>query len=352
MEVPTASRDSVPRQACIAAIYNTSPIIFLRTMSDLVIEQCLPSERSSQIAALFDRAGRSEFPGVYERVYKPREALGLRSWVGSAGDRTVLHISVTPQQFSDGATSLTGGMLADLMADESHRDFWNPIKLVRRMVADVTQQRAADFLFTTTVAAAKGVFRAAGFKPFASIGRYVLPLRWPYPLLRRLHHGYRRPALSAFAYDDARMPGILRRFHPAGFFRTVPDPDYYVTRMPRWSYPAGTWLAAGAQDGPDALVLVSPTSLTELTVADVLTRDDSVGLAGTLSSVARWGARRGYRKMSLSTINGSRFATIAARAGFLARPEGYNLYVLSLKGGASVPPTSDWLFTPFVLSAW
>ncbi len=321
-------------------------------MGDLVIEQCLPSQRSTELLDLFGRAGRPEFSSVYETVYRPRESAGLKSWVGTSDAKAVLHISVTPLRFFDGNQALTGGMLADLMADESHRDFWNPIKLVRKMVADVRQQRMADFLFTTTVAAAKGVFRAAGFEQFALIRRYVMPLRWPYPLLRRLQHGQRRPTLTALAFDDSRVPAILQRFRLGGFFRPVPDADYYGTRMPRWSYPAGTWLIEGEPEAPQTLVLVSPTTKSELSVADILARDDSPRLAGVMSAVAKWGASRGFRQMSLSTIEGSRVADLAVRTGFIGRDQAYGFYVLPLNKSAELPPSARWLFTPFVLSAW
>jgi hypothetical protein len=133
-------------------------------MADLVIERCLPSERAGEIQALFCRAGHPEFATVYERVYRVRERLGLRSWLGRLEDRVVLHISVSLESFTDGTRTLSCGLLADLMADESHRDFWGPIKLARRMVGDLRKDRTADFLLTSYLPVAEGNVQRMGIR--------------------------------------------------------------------------------------------------------------------------------------------------------------------------------------------
>src|SRR5687768_9332403 len=106
-------------------------------MADLQIERCLPSSRAEGIHALFERSGKTDFARVFERAYRPRESDGLRSWIGTSGGAVVLHISVSPQRFENGAQIFTGGLMGDLMSDEAHRDFWSPIKLARRVVADI-----------------------------------------------------------------------------------------------------------------------------------------------------------------------------------------------------------------------
>lgn len=321
-------------------------------MADLVIERSLPSERAAEILDLFDRAAQPEFPAVFEQAYKPRERSGLRSWIGFSGDKAVLHIAVTPQQLSDGSRSLTLGLLGDLMADETQRNFWGPLKLARQMVADVRKDRSADLLLTTFVPAAESVFKACGFRPFTAMRRFVLPLQWPYPLLRRLQHGERRPAVTAIPWGDEGVYRLLGDLTSPDTLRPVVSRDYFTTRMPRLAFAAGAWLLAGAPGSPDAVALVAPKPNRELAIADLLWRDVGTPLAGVLSSVARWAARSGYRRVSLTTLPGSRLSVEAQRAGFLMRPDDYALLMLPICAPELIPPHDRWSFTNFVLTSW
>jgi hypothetical protein len=321
-------------------------------MADLLIERCLPSARAAEIQALFIRVGQPEFSDVYERVYRVREASGLRSWIGLMDDLAVLHISVAPQPFSDGSRTLVGGLPADLMADGTQRDFWGPLKLARRMVADIRKDRAVDFLVTSYLPAAEGVFKAAGFKRFGELRRHVLPLSLQYPLLRRLLHGEPRPGLTAIPFGDPRADALLGSIASPGCFRPVVSPEYYKTRMPRLDYPAGTWLFSGPAHSPDAVVLVSPKPNRELIVADVLWRESTTRLAGVLSAVARWAANEGHRRLTLTAVDGSRLSVAAKRAGFLLRPGAYHLMLLPLCPPETIPPPAQWSLTPFALTAW
>lgn len=289
---------------------------------------------------------------MYERVYRVREGLGLRSWIGLDGSRAALHISVASQPFADGARTLTAGLLGDLMADETHRDFWNPLKLVRKVVSDVRKEHTADFLLTSFVPAAEGVFRAAGFQRFGTMWRHVMPLVWPYHFLRRLQHGEARPQLTAIPFGDDRLSALLGGLTSPPTFRAIPSAEYYTTRIPRLEYPAGTWLLAGAPDAPDAMVLASPKSQDEMIVADVLWRDTTTPLAGVLSALARWAGRQGHRRLALMTMQGSRLANAAKRAGFLVRPNPQVVMILPLCEPATIPPSDQWTFTPFALTSW
>lgn len=242
--------------------------------------------------------------------------------------------------------------MGDLMADEAHRQFWGPIKLVRRMVADVRAAGALDFLLTSFLPAAEGVFRAAGFQRFAPLQRHVMPTMWPYPVLRRLQHGERRPRLRAMPFDDARVDALIARLPSPDAFRPVVSHEYYATRMPRQEYPAGTWLVAGVPEAPDAMVLVSPAMPRGLTIADVLWRDATTPLAGVLSAVGGWAARNGYRRLYLTTLAGSRLAIEARRAGLLPRPDVSHVMLLPLRGKDEIPPPARWALTPFALTGW
>lgn len=321
-------------------------------MPDLVLERVLPSARAEQILTLFSRAGQPEFSAVYDRMYRVRERLGLHSWIGMEGDRAVLHVSLSPEPFSDGTRTIICGLPGDLMADETHRQFWHPVKLVRRMVSDARAQRAADFMLTSYVPAAEGIFRAAGFRHFADVHRHVLPLVWPYLFLRRLLHGERRPALTAMPFDDERISAVLAQLRSSDTFRPVPTRDFYLTRMPRMEYPAGTWLVAGDLRSPDAAVLVSRKSDREVAIADALWRDAAVPLAGMLSSVARWATKQGHRTMTMMTITGSPLSHAAVQAGFFVRPQPHTMMILPLAEAVEIPPPDRWTFTPFVLTSW
>jgi hypothetical protein len=320
-------------------------------MADLVIERCLPSDRAASIHELFARAGQPEFAGIFQQVYRPRERHGLRSWVASDADRVLLHISLALQPFSDGTRTVSVGLLGDLMADASHRDFWGPIKVVRRMVADVKQERTADVLLTSYLPAATAVFKAGGLTPVAAMHRYVMPLVWPYPLVRRWLHGEGLPALTAVPFAEARMADFLADMTSPGSFRPVATPEFFETRMPRKSYPSGTWLLMGAVHAPDVAVLVSPTE-GELVVADVVWRHGSPPLAGALSATARWASGQGHRRLSLTVMQSTPLATAAKRAGFLIRPGAYPLMMRSLAARDDAVPVEEWTFTPFVLTSW
>lgn len=320
-------------------------------MPDVVLEQSLPSARAREIQDLFDRAGQPEFSAVYDRMYRVRERLGMRSWVGMETERAVLHISVSRETFSTGTLSLTCGLPGDLMADETHRQFWHPVKLVRRMVADVRADGSVDFLLTSFVPAAEAIFRAAGFRHFTDVHRHVLPLTWPYPLVRRIQHRQARPRLTVLPLADARLPALLAPLQSSGTFRPLPTAEFYATRTPRLEYPAGAWLLAGDPAHPDAAVLTSRKSNDEIAIADVLWRDTATPLAGVISAVARWAARQKHRRMNMMTIAGSPLSNAAARAGFLIRPQPHTMMILPITQ-VEVPPPDEWTFTPFVLTSW
>ena len=321
-------------------------------MAELLIESCPPSARADAIQNLFSRAGQAEFRNVYERVYTVRERLGLRSWVGMLGDEAILHISVSPQPFSDGELVLHGGLLGDLMADDSRRDFWGPLKLARRMVADVRRDAAMDFLLTSYLPAAEAVFRASGFKSFGVLRRLALPLVWPYPTIRRLQHRQHVSRLTARPYGGDDIYPLLEELRSPGGFRPVPSREYFTTRMPRIEYPIGSWLLAGDTSAPEAAVLVAPKEHGVLVVADVLWRNESPGLAGLFSGVARWAARTGHRRLSLTVMEESCLWVAARCAGFLPRSDSYPIMVQSIRHPEPLPASPRWAITPFALTAW
>jgi hypothetical protein len=322
------------------------------SLPDPPIESCRPSDRAAGIIGLFDRVGHPEFPAVFDRIYRGREGAGLRSWIANRDQAVVQHISVTPHPFSDGHRSLAGGLLGDLMADPRERNFWGPVKLVRRMVSDVRAGRATDFLITSYVPAAEVVFRAAGFTHFGDLKRHVLPLFLPYVSLRQLQHGEPRQDVTAVPFGEFPVETFSRHLRSPGTFRPRADENYFATRMPRNQYPAGPWLVAGSLDAPQAAVLTSPRSPRELDVADVFWRDDSPALAALLSATARWAIRHGCSRLTLTALEGSRLAAAAERAGFIPRPDPYPLMLLTTNASVEVPEPAAWSLTPFALTTW
>src|SRR6185503_6604335 len=127
--------------------------------------------REREIKELFAQSDRSQFAEIFDRTYRPRADHGLRSWFGSTGEQVVMHISVTPMRFVGGGHTQRCGLLSDLMVHEQHRDFWGPVRLLRKMLSDVKRGGQLDFLITTSTADAEPIFKAGGFKPFGTLRR-------------------------------------------------------------------------------------------------------------------------------------------------------------------------------------
>jgi hypothetical protein len=62
--------------------------------------------------------------------------------------------------------------------------------------------------------------------------------------------------------------------------------------------------------------------------------------------------RNGHRRLSVSTVPGSRLAQGAQRAGFLRRPDSHVMMILPVHPPDTVPAPEHWSITPFVLTAW
>src|SRR5688572_4396745 len=211
-------------------------------MSQLALELCDPRDREAEIKDLFARNDRVGFDAVFERAYRKRAEHGLRSWIGLADNQAVMHISVTPMPFAGGGRTMMCGVLGDLMVDASHRDFWAPVRLMRKMVSDLKRAGEIDCLMTTTVADAESVFKAGGFKTFGSFRRYVLPLSRPYLTFARIRSrvSLRRAKPDTFHDLERARPATPEL---AGYLRPVTNAAFYETRIPRSEFSDGTWLA-------------------------------------------------------------------------------------------------------------
>lgn len=322
-------------------------------MSQLAVEHFDPREREGDIRALFARNDSPGFEAVFERMYRPRAATGLRSWVGTVDGRVVMHISVSPVAFGDGHRTLTGGILSDLMVDPAHRDFWAPLRMLRTVVADVKREGQIDFLLTTTIPDAASLFKAGGFKPFDRLRRFVLPLLAPYLGFARLRAGATRRAAVPRLLDASALPALLPTLDSEGAWRPLPCAEFYATRIPRSDYADGTWLAMNGEEGKSAgwALLSRHSAWPEVAVADGFWSDGPAGLVDLVQASARWARVAGFPKLSVSTFGGSRVAQEFRRAGFFSRDYGVPVLLQQVGAGAP-PPVEDWFLTGLALSTW
>jgi hypothetical protein len=319
-------------------------------LSRIQFERIDPREHGDELKALFARNGQTQFEAVYERAYQRRAADGMRSWVGRMEGAAVLHISVTPMLFTDGTRSVQGGIMGDLMVDEPHRDFWNPVGLLRTVVADLKKSGEIRFLLTTTTSDAEPVFKAGGFKPFARIRRYVMPLMWPYLTFARTRarsFGMRATRLG----EGPQHPVAVDTFRSGECFRPAPSAGFYDTRLGRGHFSDVNWVQVANGGGRTGAALLSRSTIeSEIGIADAFWNDARPDLRDVTLAVSRWARKQGDRRLAMSTLAESRADGALREAGFLAR--GFRSSLLLQNLGADLPPVDDWFMTGFPLSGW
>jgi hypothetical protein len=321
-------------------------------MSSVTIESCDPREREAEIKALFARSDRPQFDAVFERAYRVRAASGMRSWIGRSGADAVMHIAVTPLPLVAGGNTLTAGILGDLMVEEAHRDFWAPVRLLRAMLAELKRDQQIDFLLTTTTADAQPVFKAAGFNELGVLRRYVLPLWRPYLLYARLRSGGARASASIGGAADPKGLDAIGRFLRTEFWRPQPNPEFYQTRADRAEFAEPMWLLTKRRDGSicGAALVTRNVALPEASIADIFW-DADADAASVLHATARWARRRGFRRMTVTTVAGSALADQLLRAGFLARSV-RSMFLMRQISGRPVPSLDRLMLPGFSLSSW
>jgi GNAT superfamily N-acetyltransferase len=314
-------------------------------MSEVVVEMCDPRAHEAELKELFARNGKPGFDAAFNRAYRIRAAHGLRSWIGRIDGQPVAHVSVTPMRFGGAGQQRLGGVMGDLMVDEAHRDFWVPVRLLRKLVADVKRIGEIDFLVTTSVPDAESVFKAGGFKPLGTLHRYVMPLITPYLYFARLKSGQwrvRRPQVLQDA--DRTVPDVGAS---APRWRPLTDAAFYDSRIPRSDWADLSWLSFNGD--PAALVSRHATD-PELRLVDAF-GDDPHAFRHALHAAARWGRKQGLKKFASTTLKESAVAGELQRVGFLERD--FRSTLLFQKMGAEpVPPVSDWFLLEFALSSW
>jgi hypothetical protein len=323
-------------------------------MSDLVVESCDPRDQEAGLKDLFFRSGKAEFAGVFDTVYRPRADRGLRSWIGLSGQQVVMHISVTPMRFLGSGRVLRGGVLGDLMVDDEHRDFWGPVRMLRKMLGDLKRSGQPDFLITSTTAEAEPLFKAGGFRPFGTLRRYSLPLHRAYLGVTRWKSGAGLRAARPRVLPECDYAALASMSDGAGYWRPEPVASFYDTRIPRMESVEGTWLGVPGKEHDEAgiaLLARDGTTPQLLAFADAFWSDGDARLRRVTHSAAGWARAQRFSKLVLTTIAESRATRQLERTGFLGREVRSSLLVNQLTPEAP-PPVEDWFLTGFALSGW
>jgi hypothetical protein len=322
-------------------------------MSEVVVQMCDPRDRESEIKDLFARNGQVGFDAVFDRVYRKRAEYGLRSWVGTMDGKAMMHVAVSPLRFVGAGLSLQAGLLGDLMVDQSQRDFWAPVRLLRRMVADVKRAGETDFLISTTVHEAESVFKAGGFKPLGKMRRYILPAYWPYLAYTRLRGRLRvaRPVPGNF--EGYRSTEMSSGTAAASWLRPETNADFYDTRIPRAEFSDANWIGVEQKNmGTAGWALLSKnTILNEFGVADVFWNEPALGVRDVLHAAARWTRKQGHNKLTFSMLDVSEPARELERAGFLARDHAAAV-VFQPISKIELPSPGKWFLPSFTMSSW
>jgi hypothetical protein len=260
-----------------------------------------------------------------------------------------MHICVTPVRFTGAGRTLVGGVLSDLMVEDTHRDFWAPVRLLRKMIADVKRAGEIDFLLTTTTTEAETVFKAGGFKPFGTLRRYVLPLNAFYLAAARLRAGVKRTKAQPMVFErpEDTEPALA---DPT--WRPLGSAQFYQSRIPRLEYTDGKWVAVtNGKAAAGYALLARVAEQDELSLADAFWQSQGVRLGEVVHAAARWGRTQGFRKLTLGTVHESRIAAELQRCGFFPR-DVRSLLLIHQTGQNPPPAAEDWFLSGFALSGW
>ncbi len=318
-------------------------------MSEVVLEMCDPRERERELKDLFARNGKPEFATVFDRAYRLRAQQGQRCCVALLGSDVVMHVSVTPVPLVRGNESFTVGVMSDLMADDGYRDFWAPVKLLRKLTSELKKTGDIDFLLSTTTPEAESVFKATGFKPFGTLRRYVLPLNPLYLAFARLRSGVKRTKTQSSSYDQFAQA----QFPLPEVVRPAATAEFYASRIPRMEFVDGNWLSVlnGRKSNEAFALMARDPYMNDLRLADAFWNDAGLGIGEVLHAAARWGRRQGFKKFALGTLHESRFAQELQRCGFFPRDVRSQLLVNQLSP-RTAPKPDDWFLLGFALSGW
>ena len=324
----------------------------------LKLEQCDGATRADAIKQLFVRNDRPGFPDFFERVYRSLAAEGGASWVATEDDGSVvMHVAVFPRTFHHAGRTWRAALLGDLIADERYRDFWSPLKLVRRAINDVRRDGRFDFLYTDPSPNSIAIAKAAGFAPLGALRRYVAPVN---PLYLAFCGLRARAGSARTVCDDsldASGPNALESFAPASDLRAARTAEFYRAHSGGELAPTPRYVIVhdpkSADTTPRALGMLAGTDSSDTAaLVDMQWDDRRFGVSRALHAVAGAARSHGYRKLSCATLDGSRFASSLVRYGFIGREVIQPIFVLGMRRGEQLPAAPDWTLTSLDGSAW
>ena len=326
----------------------------------LSFSKCDSTERANEIQELFVRNDRPTFPRFFDRAYRTLSAEGGASWVVTDDSgRVVMHVALFPRTFRGRGRTCHAGMLGDLVADQEYRDFWTPLKMFRRAIADIKREGRVDFLYTDPSPNSVAIAKGAGFTPLGDLRRFVAPTNPLYLTFCGLRGRARRLQTSeSAALTLGRGDADIDPLHSSREFRAARTVSFYGTRENGEVAPRSRYVimrspksANGNADGIG--MLAAPEGSDTASLVDLLWRDGSIAVQDALHAVARRARAGGFRKMSCVTLEGSGFADALKRYGFVPREVIQPIFWLAVRTPASPPPeASEWMLTSLDGSAW
>jgi len=246
------------------------------------------------------------------------------------------------------------------MVATAYRRFWPALALMRRVVQDVKQAGAADFVYADPNESAQPVIQAAGVVPVGSLQRFVLPLADRrravalgirlYRLLGRLQRGVTRLELTEQP-ADAAPDAELRPADDARSLRPIRHTTLYRDRLAGYPGPADRWYAfraAGPQGAPAGRTLVRGPDRNGVAVLCAWECEPLTLLGSLLVALGNRLAELGAARLEVYALAGSHSERELRRAGLLPREE--RIAVLALPftplGTDVVAAAREWRILP------
>lgn len=340
---PTADFDGV-----------TTPAAAGPKRPSVTVERCSGLSHADEVKALFARNDRPGFAAFFDRNYGLSASTGGGSWIARDDKGTVvMHVAVFPRNFRAADRVVRVGLVGDLMADADFRNFWNPMQLFRRTIADLRRDGDFDCLYSDPSPNAVAIVLAAGFRPFGDLQRFALPLFEPYLALRALAAPRPNPALYADVREgmSPEVPSEVSFPPPSGHFLADRTVEFYASRVSAEGATrhvgihcarTGTAMAGALVRSDDRL----------LNVLDLRWNERQTSSAAALLALGAAARRSGFRRVSLMTLVGSRLSEQVRAAGFLAREVVQPIHLLPLQTSVTIPPAAQWVLSTADGSAW
>lgn len=323
----------------------------------LKFSKCDSVTRAAEIQALFLRNDRPTFPYFFDRVYRTLAAEGGASWIAAdeQGD-VVMHIALFPRSFRGETGTYRVGLIGDLMADVPYRDFWSPLKLFRRAIADIRREGKFDFLYSDPSPNSVALAKAVGFTPLGDLRRYVAPVN---PVYLAFCGARARAARTRSSWQpelDAEGSATLADLAGA-YLQATRSSDFYRARAGGELAPTSgyvvVWPRGDDDERPAAVgMLAARAGADTADLVDLQWDAQRLGIQSALHAVARAARARGFHKLSCATLGGSRFAESLSSYGFIGRECIQPMFVLPLQETQALPAAPDWMLTSLDGSAW